>query len=83
MVICVDDSLKLIYNGLRSEGYDVCMLSEGIDCDIAIYSGGERSIVSLKSSLPEDKGVFIINGDNKSCSEIIDIIKNRSYSSLF
>jgi hypothetical protein len=85
MIICVDDNLVQLYDELKSMGYDAHKMSESIMCDTVIYSGQKSNLSSVYTSLPagDDRGVFIINGDNIGANEIVDMIKGRAYSSLF
>lgn len=85
MVISVDDRFTSLINELDRMGYEVHRFSENIKSDIVIYSGESGTLFSLYSLVPvsDARGVFFINGDNKSGMEICSIISNRSYSSIF
>lgn len=85
MIISVEDSLTRIYDSLRNSGYKVYRFSEGEPSDVVIYSGMKNHISSIRSSASADNGgyVFLIDGDNKSSDEIVDMINRRSYSSIF
>lgn len=85
MIISVDDNLLQLYNDLKSMGYDVHKMSEKVMSDTLIYSGQRNNFTSIYATFPaqDERGVFIINGDNKTSNEIINMIKERSYSSLF
>lgn len=85
MIISLEDKLEKLYHDLKNMGYEVHWLSENVASDVIIYSGNETHIESLnvpKSSVSSG-GVFLINGDNLNVSEILKIIKNRTYTSLF
>lgn len=84
MIISIDERFQSLFNGLKSMGYEVYSLSDNINSEAVIYSGGDTHITSLNLSLPgSDDGVFLINGDNRSTAEIDNMIRNRAYSSLF
>lgn len=85
MIISIDDSLSSLYEELKSMGYEIYKLSENIVSDTVIYSEGINNSAPLYSSFPcgSGKGVFLVNGDNKNCAEILGVINRRAYSSLF
>ena len=85
MIISIEDKFDNLYNTFVNAGYDVHKFSEKIISDVVIYSGTITSITAINSSTLVDKegGIFLVNGDNKSSLEIDEIIKSRSYSSIF
>lgn len=85
MVISIDDNLNSLYEELKGMGYEVHKLSEKINSDTVIYSEGLYNPTPVYSSLHSgnEKGIFLVNGDNKSFTEILNIINSRVYSSLF
>lgn len=85
MIISIEDSLTHIYDNLRNSGYKVYKFSENKPADVVIYSGSKNYLSSIRSSsaMDNDSMVFLIDGDNKSSNEIIDIINRKAYSSIF
>lgn len=85
MIISIDYYLQDLYNKLKSSGFEVHYFSENINSDVIIYSGANTHFSDLNASQSSafGGGVFYINGDNKSVSELENMIEKRSYSSLF
>lgn len=85
MIISVDDMLVELYEGLKSAGYEVYKFSEDKDSDVVIYSGNAADHAFLNASLftAYGGGVFLINGDGKSQSEIEGMLSHRTYNPLF
>lgn len=85
MIISIEDSLTHIYDSLRNNGYKVYKFSENKPSDVVIYSGAKNHLSSIRSSASADSDgmVLLIDGDNKSGDEIVDMINRKSYSSIF
>lgn len=85
MIISVDDNLRSLYDELKSNGNDVHLFSENVNSDVVVYSGQHTHLTSLNAPLltAYGGGVLLINGDNKSVQEIENMIRNRSYGSIF
>ena len=85
MIISVEDKFDSLYNELKKRGYTVYKFSEHKVSDVVIYSGQSTRLTSLNT--PEvsanDRGVLLINGDFQNIEQIENIIKNKTYSSLF
>jgi hypothetical protein len=85
LVISIDDNFQALGDELKNNGYMVCRLSDNLPSDIIVYSGKATGLTSLSVTTfnDSDKGVFLINGDNKGVMEIINMINNKTYSSIF
>lgn len=84
MRISVQENLSALKSFLKSRGYDVVDNSEGLPSDVFIYSHENMDLSLLESSInPSYRGTLIINADNLSLSDIENMIKNRTYTSLF
>lgn len=85
MIISIEDSLTHIYDSLKNNGYKVYRFSDSKPSDVVIYSGAKNHLSSISSSASADSDgmVLLIDGDNKSSDEIVDMINRKSYSSIF
>lgn len=85
MIVSVEDKYEALYNELRGMGYKVYRFSDNMPSDVVIYCGSSTHLTSLNASTITNAsgGTFLINGDNKSAAEIDDMIRNKSYTSLF
>lgn len=85
MIISVDDMLTELYDELKKAGYQVYKFSENKNSDVVIYSGDSTHLASLNAPLftAYGGGVFLINGDGKTVSEIEGMIRHRAYSPIF
>lgn len=84
MIITVDDNLTDLFDGLKRMNYDVHRASEKVISDVYVYSAeGNMHLDNVPVNSILENGVFIVNGDNKNIEDIVSIVQNRSYSSLF
>lgn len=84
MRVSVEEGLRDIKQGLRSQGYEVYDFKDNIPSDAYIYSGHNTGLHSLNNSInPGADGSLLVNADGKSLGEIQHILNNRLYSPLF
>lgn len=93
MVIAIEKGLTEIKNQLEMRGYETFYIGERPVADAIIYKNrnshpyfqvNSTPITSLVSSkVMDSKGALLINAENKSIEDILEILKNRTYSPLF
>lgn len=93
MIIAIENGLEEIKNELDMRGFETFYIGERPVADAIIYKNrnshpyfqvNSAPITSLVSSKYMDsKGALLINSENKSIEEILEILDNRTYSSLF
>lgn len=90
MIILVQEGLDNIRNYLKARGYNVPNgTNTNSTHDIYIYSSSSYTGLYneiFKNNIYDGfttKNILMINANNKSCSEIEEIINSRKYSNLF
>ncbi len=84
--IAVHDIPDNIRESLMEMGYNIVDDSYSGYVDTILYSsdGGSLSYLNLYDNVIDmTKGAFIVDINNKNPQEIINMIENRSYTSLF
>ena len=93
MIIAIEKGLDEIKENLEVRGYKTFYIGEKPIADAIIYKNRDSHpyfqvdsapITSLLgSNIVDSGGAFLINAENKSFQEIINILENRTYSPLF
>lgn len=93
MVIAVEKGLEDMKQQLESRGYECFYIGENYMADAIVYKDrvkhpyfgvNNRSMTNTAtSSASEAHAALLINADNKSVDEIVDILERRTYSPLF
>ncbi|NLX70285.1 MAG: hypothetical protein GX024_05235 [Clostridiales bacterium] len=94
-VIAVQRGLEQIMNQLNKLGYKTVYYDEidsPVDALVYIQDNDANSLVNINQLLsqqnltpayPGSHGTVLINANNKSINDIVQIIENRVYSPLF
>lgn len=92
MIIEIEKGLERIKEELEKRGYETFYTGDNKIADAILYSGEGFPRVSYSGSYIEfisasnkrsPRGALLINVDNKDIDEIVYILNNRRYSSLF
>ncbi|MBC7765306.1 MAG: YkuS family protein [Hyphomonadaceae bacterium] len=88
MIVAVQKGMEHLKENLRLLGYEVVTYGEyHYPIDALVYMGSISSLsMHVNSSTDTEqagKGVFLVNGTQKSVSDIDQMLKHRSYSPIF
>lgn len=75
--IAVEDSLTNVSDYLRSQGCDVCKLTQekNLDtCDAVVVSGQDENFMGIQDTLTK---AFVVDAAGKTAEEVYNQIKNN------
>ena len=93
MIIAIEKGLEEIKEQLENIGYETFYIGERLVADAIIYKNrnshpyfqvntGPTTLLS-STKFTDSKGALLINSENKSIDDILQILENRTYSPLF
>lgn len=93
MIIAIEKGLNYIKRELEKRGYDTFYIGERSVADAIIYKNIDSHPYFQVSSAPttsllnsntiDSRGAFLINAENKSFEEILEVLERKTYSPLF
>jgi len=93
MIIAIEKGLENLKEQLEQKGYKCFYIGEDGVADAIIYKdkdnhpyfqvNNSQSFTSLKDRNTGISGALLINAENKTIDQIIDILNRRTYSPLF
>ncbi|MGI6176404.1 MAG: YkuS family protein [Christensenellales bacterium] len=81
MVVAYQKGLERLAYQLQRHGYEVVPYEESRYADALVYSQSEPGL--LNSVQSPNGSLFLVNAHGRSFSEVMDMLKFRTYSPLF
>lgn len=88
MVVALEKKLSYLKYELEKQGFDVVMYGEyPYPIDALVYTGALDITSVTNASYHADtslsRGIFLVNAHDKDAEEIAEILKRKTYTTLF